>query len=63
MGGPACKNAVVSWAAAATEGRHVKVQLFHADFIFVGVLSKNNCTFAGRERKRGLAAQNNCIFA
>jgi hypothetical protein len=63
MGCPACKSAVISWATAATEGHHVKVQLFHANFIFVAVLSKNNCTFAGGELKRGLVAKNNCIFA
>jgi hypothetical protein len=63
MGSAECKNAVISWATAATEGQPVKIQLYHADFIFSAVLSKNNCTFAGRERKRGFAAQNTCIFA
>jgi hypothetical protein len=63
MGGPACKSAVISWATAGTEGHDVNVQLIRADFIFLAVLSKNNCTFAGRGRKRRLAAKNNCIIA
>jgi hypothetical protein len=63
MGCSACKNAVISWATAATEGHPVKVQLVHPDFIFLADSSKYNCIFAGGEQKRGIVAKNNCIFA